>query len=49
VVSVIHWPLVQKLAGSREVRCGSARSINARLPDSSSVRAAPSVMASGQV
>ena len=49
VVSVIHCPLVQNVAGSRAVRCGSARSISVALPDSSSVRAAPSVIASGQV
>ena len=47
--SVIHWPLVQNRAGSRLVRRGTARSISAALPESSSVRAAPSVIASGQV
>ena len=43
----IHWPLVQNPDGSREVRCGTACEISRALPDSSSVRAAPSVMASG--
>ena len=47
-VSVIHWPLVQNAAGSRLVRRGTARSMSAWLPESSSTRAAPSVMASGQ-
>ena len=47
--SVIHWPLVQNRAGSRLVRRGTARSIRAWLPVASNVRAAPSVMASGQV
>jgi hypothetical protein len=49
VVSVIHWPLVQHVAGSREVSRGTARSISSRTPVSSNVRAAPSVIASGQV
>ena len=49
VDSVIHWPLVQKVAGSRLVRRGRARSMSGRLPLSCSVRAAPSVMARGQV
>ena len=47
VRSVIHCPLVQNTAGSREVRCGRARSISAWSPMASRQRAAPSVMASG--
>jgi hypothetical protein len=47
VVSVIHWPLVQKVAGSRAMRCGTAWAISRALPDSIRVRAAPSVIASG--
>ncbi len=49
VDSVIHWPLVQNVAGSRLVRRGRARAMSAWLPLSCSVRAAPSVMARGQV
>ncbi len=49
VRSVIHWPEVQARAGSRAIRRGTARSITAWLPASSSVRAAPSVIASGQL
>jgi hypothetical protein len=48
VRSVIHWPLVHARAGSREVSRGTARATSAALPASSSVRAAPSVIASGQ-
>jgi hypothetical protein len=49
VRSVIHWPLVQKRSGSRVVSRGTARSMSGWLPVSSRVRAAPSVIASGQV
>ncbi len=49
VDSVIHWPLVQKVAGSRLVRWGTARSMRGWLPELSKVRVAPSVMARGQV
>ena len=48
VRSVIHWPEVHMRAGSREVSRGTARSMSSALPASSSVRAAPSVIASGQ-
>ncbi len=47
VRSVIHCPLVHALAGSRDVSRGSARSTSAELPDATSVRPAPSVIASG--
>ena len=47
--SVIHWPDVHIVAGSRDRRRGSAWSISAWLPESSNVRAAPSVIASGQL
>ncbi len=49
MVSVIHWPLSQKLAASRLRKCGNARSIRARLPEAFSAVMAPSVIASGQV
>src|SRR6185437_6879771 len=49
VRSVIHCPLVQARAGSRLVSRGSARSTSAELPWASSVVAAPSLMARGQV
>lgn len=50
VRSVIHWPDVQARSGSRLVRRGTARSTSARLPcAASSVFAAPSVIASGQL
>lgn len=48
VVSVIHCPLVQNRAGSRAVSRGTARSASSRFPEASRVRAAPSVIASGQ-
>ena len=48
LASVIHWPLVQKRAGSREVRRGTARATSSGEADRVRVRAAPSVIASGQ-
>ena len=48
VRSVIHWPLVQSWRGSRLVRRGTTRCLSGSSACSSSVRAAPSVMASGQ-
>ena len=47
--SVIHCPEVHMVAGSRDKNRGSAWSISVWLPESRSVRAAPSVMASGQL
>ena len=49
MVSVIHWPLSQKVAGSRLRKCGSTRSISSLLPEALIAVAAPSVIASGQV
>ena len=49
VRSVIHCPEVHAVAGSVDRSRGTARAISAWLPLSSSVRAAPSVIASGQV
>jgi hypothetical protein len=48
VVSVIHWPLVHALSGSRETR-RSTTSTSAGPPWTSSVRAAASVIATGQL
>ncbi len=47
VRSVIHCPDVQNVAGSLDVRWGRARWISSWFPSDSSVRAAPSVIASG--
>jgi hypothetical protein len=47
VRSVIHWPEVHMRSGSRLISRGPAWSMSAWLPQSSRVRAAPSVMASG--
>ncbi len=47
-VSVIHCPLVQAVAGSRVVRWPTT-AMSSRSPCNNSVRAAPSVMATGQL
>ncbi len=47
-VSVIHWPLIQNVAGSRLRRCGSTRSRSPAFDASRSAVATPSVIASGQ-
>ena len=49
VDSVIHCPLVQARSGSRLVSRGTACSISFALPATLRVRAAPSVIANGQV
>src|SRR5690242_16743889 len=49
VRSIIHCPDVQKRAGSREVSRVSARARRSSLPYNSSARAAPSLIASGQL
>src|ERR671927_1888191 len=49
VRSVIHCPDVQNCSGSREVRCCSAVRFSSSSPYSSMQRAAPSLIASGQL
>src|SRR6266516_1475423 len=48
VRSVIHWPDVQKRRGSREIRCAKTGRVTSSGYSSRS-RAAPSVIASGQL